>query len=106
MHAGDWLGEKVPRTSTREPCLPGSICSPAGWHRAAPLPPRGPKCPLWTGGQAGQGPEATEVGLEPLRWEAEAMDGPRRKEASDQVGQVPSAGDGQTHVLWENQSCR
>lgn len=34
------------------------------------------------------------------------MDGPWKKEASDQVGQVPSAGDGQTHVLLENQSCR
>lgn len=34
------------------------------------------------------------------------MDGPWKKEASDQVGQVPSARDGQTHVLLENQSCR
>lgn len=56
--------------------------------------------------QVGQGQEATEVRLEPLRWEAEAMDGPRRKETSDQVGQVSSAGDGHTHVLWVNQRYR
>ena len=57
MHTGGWLGEKVPWTSTREPCLPGCVCSLAGRLRAALLPLRGPRVPSVDGraGRAGAG---------------------------------------------------